>query len=644
MRESYNGENEEPEYLTCKYPHVLVNSSPGIGYGVSFGIPPYNFTEVCDLTINLIKDPSYKNCVLIPDCPTRCQVIDNGQFEDICKDGNGKFTMRGEVVIDEEKNIIKIVSVPYTVDTTVIKKSIIYLHDEKIINGITKIDDCTKYDTADLRIYLKKEVDPHSILPIIYKRTSLEKTIPIQFKLIDDYQDVNLNLRSLILEWVNNRRYIKRRFYNQRLSKLHHRQHLLEILIFILNKDNAETTMGIVKKSENRKEIIQKLIIKYKISSLQAETIADMKIYQFSKESYKKYIDEKEEIADKIKFINKLLSNPMDIDDIIVDELKEGIKLFGFKRRSKIIKVDNENYVRNTDHLLLFTEKGFVKKLPIDIPNVGDLANEDKILEIITINNRENILVFDELGKITKIPVNDIPSHVLTSDGTKISKYGNINGKIVSLLKKPEKDKTDTSEPKYFIFITENGIIKKTLADKYINIKPSLISLILKENDRLVQVKVAKKDSDMLIYTRKGLGIRFNLSDVRDTNRVTTGVSAFKLEEDDKVIGLDILSNEDKYLMVLTNRGAGKKCTLSNFKTTSRNSDLLRIISLDDDEDISLARTIKGTEIFNVYTKNNIIQLDVNDLVELPRMSRGRKILSLGKSNYIVDVRLKNIK
>ena len=638
MQPSYSREYDEPEFLPCRYPNLLINATPGMGYGIATSIPMHNFREACELTIALIKNSFHEPCILIPESPTGCNIIDNGQFKESCDTGKGKFIMRGEIEIDEEQSMIRIRSVPFQVNEGDVKINIIKLQDEKKINGIIRIQDDTTEGTVDLKLFLKKEVDLYGTVNVIYKKTLMERTYGIQLKLIHDNQDHNYNLRQLILEWIDIRRGQKRRYYNQKLAKCKNRDHILEILVFILNKDNAERTLAIIKKAANRKDVIYRLNKTYGISSLQCEIIADLQMSAFSKDSRKRYKDERDRLVDKIKEYEDILRSASEIDRIIIEELEEGIEMFGTPRMSKIIVIDDdEKYIRNTEHILVFTEKGYVKKLPAESTNIGSLASGDKPVEILTINNRKDALVFDSSGKITKITVNGLQNHEYDSIGERLSKFGNIQGDIVSVLIKP--DPKEVEEDLYYLFLTKKGILKKTGADKYTNVRSEIMGSVIKEGDGLMAVRAVLGARDLVIYTKNGIALRFSSSDVKETGRMSIGLSACNLDKDDHIIGMDIISDQDKYIMILTNKGCGKKCPLTNFKCNNRNDPLLRIITLGEGEEICLAKTITGNELFKVYTKNTVDTIQALDIPELPRMSRSKKIIPLLKGNSVVDIK-----
>ena len=639
MKSNYLGNKMEPEFLPSKYPNVLINNTFGIGYGLSTSICTYNLKEVLEATIDLIKNPDIKNIVLVPDSPTGAYIVDEGQFEELSTTGKGKFKMRGVIEVDEENNILHIKSTPLFVYWETIKRKIFEILNDGKNNMMRDFKDNCDENKIHYKIFLKKEVDPYVVMNTIYTQTNMEKTFPVNFKLIEDYTDNDYTVRSILQTWIDFRRETKRRLYNIKLLKFKERQHILEIMLFILNKDNAEKTISIIKKSENKKEIVSKLMKTYGISSLQADTIAEMRLSAFSKEAYKKYIAEKETVDKTLEDLEKLVRSAKKIDKIIISELEEGIKLFGEERRSEIITLDNEIKIRDTNHVIVFTKNGFIKKLPDNADNVGFINAGDYPIEVIKCRNTSELLIFDETGKINKLPVHSVRGCTMTSEGMKLSEYCTVNGDITTVKIKPDITTIESfSEPVYFLMITKNGIIKKTLASSYVNIKNELLGMILRDDDKLICVKLLVGDKDILVYTDKGFGVRFNSDEIRETSRMTVGVKAISMSDDESIIGMDILNEKDKYIFVLTQKGMGKKCTLDNFKTMSRADKPLRIITVDDSDSIFNIRTVKGKETFDVFMKSGLTELNIDDVIELPRLSKGKKLIPVKKGDVIVEL------
>lgn len=632
----------EPEYLPARYPITLVNGAFGIGYGLSCGIPPHNFKEVLEATITLLDDPS-ADIFLVPDIPSGAHIVDNGELRQICETGNGKLVMRGRIDLDEDNNILAIKSTPWMVSLNKVLGDILELQDQKKIIGIKDIDNQGEEGNIDLRLILKKEVDPIAIMHTIFSKTNMQTTKSVSFRVIDDFQDLTYSTTQFLLDWIDMRIETKRRQLNHKLIKAKERQHILAILVFILNKDNAEKTLKLVKNAENKKEIITGLMKLYGISSLQAETIANMRVTGFSKEAKKKYEDEKKEIDKTIEGLEKLTRSAKKIKKIIKKELEEGIELFGQPRRSEIISIDGEVKIRNTKHVIVFTMNGFVKKLPEGSESIGFIEQGDYPMEIILCNNVDELLIFDQTGKVSKVPVHLIQNHTLESKGEMLSKLATINGKISRIIAKPSEQIIEMSEAKqmpiYVLMVTKNGIIKKTPIQNYMNIKNELLGMVIKDGDQLQTVKLLTGDKDIVVYTSKGFGVRFNSSEVKETSRMSVGVKSMELAEDEFVIGMDLVHDNDKYLFALTTKGTGKKCTMSTFTTMERNSKPLRLITLESGEELLTVKTVKGEEVFKAYLKNSIETIAIEEVPELPRLSKGKKLIPVRKGEQIIDIK-----
>ena len=640
MRDNYLHNAKEPEVLPSKYPNVLINSSFGIGYGIATSIPTYNFKEVCETTIELIKNPDYDDFILIPDSPTGSYVMDDDNFEEITKTGTGRFRMRGVIEINHDLNALEVRSTPILTTWMKIKKPLIEMITSKG-NLLEEIRDMSTLDTFHYRITLKKEVDPVSVMNEIYSKTQMEKTFGVRFKLTEDYMDTDYNIRSLLLTWIDFRRESKRRIYAYKYTEAKERQHILEILLFILNKDNAENTVTLIKNSANRKEAAKKLMKTYGISSLQAEYIADMKMSAFTKDAYAKYIDEKKKIDNRVIELDKILRSKKKIDKIIIEELEEGIKLFGAERQSKIMKPNNDIQIQDTSHIVVFTLNGMVKKLPLDVDNIGTIAPGDFPVEVVPCKNTSDLLIFDEKGKIFKLPVSDIPGSTLVGHGTVLSTLRNLTGAVVTSKPKPtSKSLSKIKEPVYFIMVTKNGLIKKTSVEAYMNIRNELIGMNIKDDDALVCCKLLTGDSDIIVYSDKGYGVRFNTSEINETGRLSVGVKAMILSDDEHIIGLDILNTHDQYILVITDKGNCKKCSLKTFSTMTRNSKPLKIVSIEAGDSVKVIRTVRGNEVFNVYTKNGMGTISVaDDVIELPRLSKGKKLIPVRKGDTIINIK-----
>lgn len=649
MKEGYIDSIVEPEYLPARYPAVLTKSCKAIGYGMFSEQPNYNFKEVCEFTLKLMDDPSYDK-IIYPDIPNGCEIIDDGQFDDIRKTGVGKFRMKSKVNVDYENNKIQVLSVPMNTDLQQIKDKIIAMgksgelvgyvdiHDQNDKrNGKRKRKNGNGLAKLSIDILFKQGTDLDKSLELLYKKTPMLTSTAYALTLVDEYALKQYTVRTLLLDWLAFRRDVKRRQINKQITKKTERVHVLNVLIFVSNNKNSQKTIKYATESYDSTEFKNKLITEFGISTLQASTISTMQVTAFNKSAHEKYIVEKKKLEEEIDELMTLVKSSNKIDDIIKDELKEGIELFGKPRKSDVVKFDlNNNYVANTDHRIVITKNDMIKKLGKRNTSIGELEDGDKGKNMFLVNNRDSILLFDKKGNMSEVKVNDLTSTPEGSTGVKLSNIINVNGHIIGAFPKPKKEST------YVVLTTKKGLSKK-LAYKNINkIRGTVVAIKLADDDELVSVDILSDESkDMIVYTREGGGIRINSDDIRECGRAAYGLSVITLADGDEVIGTTMIDNKDKYILVITNKGRMKKCTLSTFETMKRKSQTLQISRLGKNEQIVYIKSVKNSDSFMVYTMFTEEEFKVKDIVELNRLHECKKVMKISSKDRVLDVVIK---
>lgn len=649
MKEGYVDGIVEPEYLPARYPAVLTKSCKAIGYGMFSEQPNYNFKELCEFTLKLMDDPNYDK-IIYPDIPNGCEIIDDGQFDDIRKTGVGKFRMKSKVNVDYENNKIQVLSVPMNTDLQQIKDKIIAMgksgelvgyvdiHDQNDKrNGKRKRKNTKELAKLSIDILFKQGTDLDKSLELLYKKTPMLTSTAYALTLVDEYRLKEYTVRTLLLDWLAFRRDVKRRQINKQITKKTERVHVLYILIFVSNKKNSQKTIKYATESYDSTEFKNKLITEFGISTLQASTISTMQVTAFNESAHEKYIVEKKKLEEEIDELMTLVKSSKKIDDIIKDELKEGIELFGKPRKSDVVKFDlNNNYVANTDHRIVITKNDMIKKLGKRNTSIGELEDGDKGKNMFLVNNRDSILLFDKKGNMSEVKVNDLNSTPEGSTGVKLSNIINVNGHIIGAFPKPKNEST------YVVLTTKKGLSKK-LAYKNINkIRGTVVAIKLADDDELVSVDILSDESkDMIVYTREGGGIRINSDDIRECGRAAYGLSVISLADGDEVIGTTMIDNKDKYILVITNKGRMKKCTLSTFETMKRKSQTLQISRLGKNEQIAYIKSVKNSDSFMVYTMFTEEEFKVKDIVELNRLHECKKVMKISSKDRVLDVVIK---
>ena len=630
MEDTYNPKLREPVYLPTKYPNCLLSYSDGLGFGSATHIPTFNLEEVLQTTIALIKDPKYEPNI-IPDITTGCLIVDEGKFQDICKTGRGTFKMRSEIIKDDVRKCIIIKSVPFQVSLLATKLKIKDLIDTEVITGFKEMRDYSG-EIVHMELYFRPEVDLDSIISILYNRTDMQKTYPVQIKMVDDFKPTDFSIKSALLRWINIRFQFKRKMFINELVHTEQRNHELEVLILVTDGKNSDTTIHIVKSSENKDEAVEKLVKKYGITSLQARTIVNMRISALTKDACKMYRDQLKENLKHIEELKDIITSPKHINKVIIKELQEGIKKYTFPRRSRIIKAVKEYKYSDYKTYLVFTKNGYVKKLKAGTNDIGKLGETDEPISILDIDNREQVVMFDKRGSVHTIDVGSIGQDDLTTIGTTLSTYANIAGAPVSVFKR-----NDITDDTAFVFITKNGIIKKTMSENFA-FKNSILSISLKPDDELVNVIAIKEDHDLMIYTKYGVTLRFNTQEVPLTKRMAIGVIALNLSSDDEIIGSREIGKSDKYLVIVTRKGYLKKCELDILISKKRRSEPVAIMPLDGKDSIYTIVTCGPRNTVAVITTRGRYDVRVNDMTSKLKYQPGDKLVPMKKGDVIATV------
>ena len=555
MKLGYDGENYEPEFLPSKYPAILFNPQfSGIGYGMASNIPPFNVSEVLDATIKLIQNPDSK-LMLVPDSPTGCDILDEGLFKEINQTGQSKLTMRASAEVDYVENMIKITSLPINSNSDdVINKLINFkLKKEPGFDDIIEIKDSTKEGIVHIEVYLKKDAKPDKVLRKFFKKnTGLKTTFPVGLTVIDDYAEYEYGVKDLLLEWISYRQDIVRSMFLNSLQILIGKQHMNKVLLMVFNKDNIDTTVKIAKESKSRKETIERLMKKFKITSVQAATIADMHVYNFNKDAYDRYLEDEKTLDAEVEKINDILSDDEKIDEFIIDQLKEGKKKWGRPRMSKIVKETDKDTadIPDTDHLIGISETGYAKKISLKGNNgIGPVGKTNSNITVLDVNNRENLLVIDSTGQVVKVSISGIPNMDPEDIGVELKRFFSVKGDIKAVMELPSMDILSVKDASLtVVFITKKGYAKKVQLSEFNKIVDTKPGILLNEGDEVAAALFAfdNTEKDIVISTNVGNGIHLSMDDIKTATCTAKGVSVVSLQKDEEIVSA---SKEEAYVL-----------------------------------------------------------------------------------------------
>lgn len=647
MLPSYTGRKMEPEYLPAKYPHILFNGAlSSIGTGLSSNIPPFNVAEVLKATIKLLHNPDEK-IMLIPDSPTGADIVDNGNFKRINDVGVSSFTLRATASIDYENNIINISSLPISMTSDEVLNRIIELKKKKAFEEIVDFVDGSKNGEVDLKFILSKSANPNKVLKELYKRdTGLKKTYPVGITYINDYKPYTTGIKGLLLDWIEYRCGVVRSMLNNKLQMLQEKIHMNDVLLMVFCEQNAEETLKICKNSNSRSETVEKLMKRYKITSLQAQTIADMRLYHFNKDSYNRFKELAKKYKSDIDEVIKILNDDNLLRDYISKQLEDGIKKYGRARKSKIVKDKDENGskmdVADTNHLIGISSDGFIKKIGDDNSSIGIIGKENANTMCMVANNRDSLIITDHHGYVTKIDVSIIPDMKYDDIGIELQRFYKVQGEVKGVLLIPYESSMKDYNTIGITFFTAKGIVKRVKLSEFKGAKESISGIIVSDDDYVTRTMFIHENSvnDIIIYTNKGNGIRLPISEIRTFGKTAKGTKLVNLSEDEEVVGADILIKSNKYIFYVTNKGNCKLTESKYLPQMKRGENVITLINLGNKEDLVSVCGFDKKDVINVFRKNNeMVSLTFKDIPVLTRIAKGEKIIPVPKGDSVVGIK-----
>lgn len=649
MRESYDGKGMEPEYLPAKYPHVLFNPQfSGIGIGLASNIPPFNIQEVLEATIKLIKNPDAK-IMLIPDFTFGVDIIDNGKFKEMNKTGKGTLTVQGRYLVDAVNNKIEIVSLPLNVYS---KKWIQNLagHCKKGGEMDGKIIDIANHTSelkTDIVLTLNPETNTDDVVKWLTTKSGMRFPHAVSIHVVDNYVPYVLGVKSLLKEWISFRKDCLRSMYNYKLVRVMEKEHETDVLIMLSSsKENAEEAVRIARSSSNKEDTIKALMKKYKITSLQAETIANMRISQFNKDRMEEYKQTKKDCKKQIKEITEILTNDEKLDDVIIHQLEEGIEKYGSPRKSRIIRLDEEVDIPDTIHLIGISKSGFIKKIKYKsgVP-IGIVGKDNRNVTILKAGNRESIYVISSDGTISQIPISSIPDMKEDDIGVEIKRYFGGSGEIVTVLKVPNKKEAMTMADIELMTVTKNGYAKRlNLSDLKLKDGKEQRIINLNEGDSLSKVIVIPDNTlDLVVCTNLGNGLRLPIDSIKPASKNAKGQRIINMSTEEDVTDLNVIDPSIKYLLYITSSGKMKLTELKYFPRSEKGSKSISLISLDTTEQLIGVVSAKKDDYIQLYGKKGGDNYDPIGVKEIPvrsRVSKGERLVKTVRSDVIVGFKL----
>ena len=587
--DNYDGEEQEPVVLPSRIPNLLINGTTGIAVGMATNMPPHNLKEAIEAIEAVMENSDIDIVELMnkylpgPDFPTGGIILGRSGIKKAYETGRGTIYIRSKAEINELENgkhEIVITEIPYGVNKLYLYRSIVDLAKNHEVDGIVNTADESNMNGIKIIIECRKDVQPEVLLNQLYRKTQLQISYGINMLALVDNTPRVLPIKELIQVYINHQIDIIERRTRFDLQKALDRAHILEGLIIAI--DNIDEIIEIIKSSANDPEALSRLMSRFNLSEIQAQSILDMQMKRLTGLQRQKITDEYNQLQLSIADYRDILSKPERVTGIIKTELEELKEKYRDDRRTSIIEsegeIDDESLIPVEDVIISITDKGYIKRTTIDtfktqnrggkgIKGMG-LNSDDMIDEMLNMSTHDDLLLFSNFGKVYRIKGYKVPASSRTAKGTPIVNLLNLDKDekikaIVDIVNDGSLDK------KFLFFVTKRGIVKRVSLKEFQLIRQSgKIAISLNENDELFAVLVTDGNEDIIIGSSLGKAVRFNETDVRPTGRTSKGMRGFNVDSGE-VIGI-ASSNSGKYILTMSENGYGKKTLVEDFRKTNR--------------------------------------------------------------------------
>ena len=648
FKPNFDETEQEPEILPSRFPNILVNGSMGIAVGMATNIPPHNLGEVIDGCVAYIDNPEIDTLSLMqyikgPDFPTGGTILGNSGIRKAYETGRGTITIRGKVEIEENngKSRIIVTELPYQVNKKEFQERIGQLVRDKILDGISDLHEESNLENpVRVVIYLKKEANANVVLNNLYKHTQLQTTYGINLLMIDQKTPKILSLKEVISKYIDYQKEIIIRRSRFDLKKCEARVHVLEGLKIAL--DNIDEVIKIIKSSKTDEIAKEQLTAKFGLDTIQCEAILEMKLRRLTGLEKDKIENELKELLARIEELKSILASEQKVLDIIKAELLEIKDKFSDERRTNIDMtaieyIEDESLIPEESVIITLTNKGYIKRLASDTYKAqnrggvgikGMATNEEDFAQyLLTMSTHDYVLFFTNKGKTYRMKGYEIPLFSRQSKGLPIINLIPIekDEHVTAMLKVENNEKNN-----YIIFCTKNGLIKRTNIKEFENIRTNgKIAITLKEEDELISAKKTTGENEILIASSNGRMIRFEEQEIRIMGRTASGVRGINVG-DGICVGCEI-AEPGQQILVVTEKGYGKKTDLEEYRMTHRGSKGVKALNVTDKNgNIVSFKTVHNNEDLMIITNNGIvIRLPLEQVSSTGRVAQGVKLINL---------------
>ncbi len=652
---------EEPTVLPTRFPNLLVNGASGIAVGMATNMAPHNLTESINACIAMLEKPDMDVDELIhyikaPDFPTGGIIYGYQGVRDAFETGRGRIVVRAKAEIETEGEHDKIVvtEIPYNVNKQELIENIARLVEEKRIDGISNVND--ESDKSGMRIVIdvKRDTNANVLLNKLYKMTELQSSFSVNNVCLVNGRPQIVNLKQLIKYFLDHRHEVVIRRTKFELEQARRRAHILEGLI--IASDNIDEVIHIIRNSKNADEARQRLTDRFGLDDLQTRAIVEMRLRQLTNLEQDKLHDELDEVRRTIDHLEQILNDPAVCRKVIEDELAEIRDKYGDERRTEIVysagEMNAEDFYPDDPMIITISHFGYIKRTPLSEyrtqsrGGVGakgsDTRDKDFIEYVYEATNHNTMLFFTEQGRCYWMRVFEIPEGSKSSKGRAIQNLLNIGSenRIYAFIRATKLKDPEYNQNHFIVFATKNGIVKRTRLSEYSRPRFNGVNAInIREDDRLIGAILTEGDSEVILADRKGRAIRFPETAIREMGRTATGVKGMNLDANDEVVGMICMrANTDDDVLVVSQKGMGKRSKLEDYRVTNRGGKGVKTLNLTDKTgDLIAIKNVNDNNDLVIINKSGImIRMKVSELRQMGRNTQGVRLINLEKKGDVI--------
>lgn len=658
---NYDATELEPAVLPARIPNLLVNGATGIAVGMATNIPPHNLGEVIDGTIALMENPELSSEDLMhfipgPDFPTGGIIMGADGLRQAYNTGTGTIVVRSKCEIIEPKNRkshaeIIVTEIPYGIRKSTILERIGEVAKEHIVDGIVDLRDESSMRGMRIVIEVRNDVNPHVLLNNLYKYTQLQSSFGINNIALVDGRPEALSLKRALEVYINHQIDVITRRTNFELDEDLKRMHIVEG--FIIATDHIDEIIKIIRGSMNGEEK-DLLMQRFNLSERQAQAILDMQLRRLSGLSRQKTEEEYKFLASEVERLRHILESKENKEEIIKNELLEIKAKYNDKRKSEMalhldLNIENEDLIPRDDVLITITRGGYAKRMKTSeyrsqsrggVGITGIKTKENDIVEhVISTSTHDFLLFFTNLGRVYKLKGYQIPEGNRTSKG--IPLVNMINFQDGEHLAAVTNISDIANQEQCIFFATKKGIIKRTSVSQFQNIRTNGINAInLTEGDELLQVEVTDGHREIILGASNGKAIRFNEETVREIGRSATGVRGMKLNEGDELVGMAVVRDDVKDILVVTEKGYGKRTDADEYRLQTRGGMGVKTLNITDKNGrlASLRAVNDDLDLIATTNKGVTIRMHCADISQTGRAAQGVKLIRLRDDQHVSSI------